>query len=365
MDITLANCFKLLKPGGKLVVGELTYNQSCIGLLFGTLPGWWLSEDNRIGGPLMTQMEWCRRLQSSGYSGLDLVVGAKDTLGNDKFSMMVSSKPFINKNIGLQQVVIIESRLRSHAVMEMVAALKMVFSDISLEFVDLKTASSRAIAGDFEKPGLSVVSLLESDEHVFARCSKDSFETIRNLVLRSTKLLWVTCHANIDGMRSPESCAISGLFRAAKSENRRLYLQELHLQERDRSKSADVAKIIGRIVTSAWAADEHAEYEDEIVEENSVLTIPRLFDEKYLNKALQTIGSTPKPEPQPLSSIAQPLTLAIGKPGSLDTLHFVDNITVFAPLAADEVLINVKTAELNREYFKPCPTRCIDILIIP
>lgn len=350
MDITLANCLKLLKPGGKLVIGELTYSQDCIGLAFGTLPGWWLSEDGRKGGPLMTQAEWHRRLQSSGYSGLDLSVAAKDSLGDAKLSMMVSSKPTINTTTDLQQIVVIEPRLISYVGMEVAAVLKEVFSNISVEFVNLRTASSRATAGELLKPGLSVVSLLESDEHVFARCSKESFEDIRNVIIRSTKLLWVTCHASKDGMRSPESCAISGLFRAAKSEHGRLFLQELHLQKRDRSESTDAAKIIGRIVTSTWAVDERAEYEDEIVEANGMLTIPRLFDEEHLNRTLQTLGVTPQPEPQPLSSITRPLALAIGKPGLLDTLHFVDDTTMLAPLAADEILVDVKAAALNQEY---------------
>ena len=355
MDVTLANCFKLLKPGGKLIVGELTYSQDCIGLAFGTLSGWWLSEDGRKGGPLMTQAEWHRRLQSSGYSGLDLAVGAKDTLGDAKLSMMVSSKPITNTTADLQHVVVIEPRMKSHVGMLIASALRLVFSNIRLEFVDLKTASSRATAGDFSKPGLSVVSLLESDEHVFACCSKDPFEAIRNVILHSTKLLWVTCHANKDGIRSPESCAISGLFRAAKSENGRLFLQELHLQKRERSESADAAKIIGRVVHSTWAADEDAEYEDEIVEANGVLTVPRLFDEEHLNRTLQTIGVTPQPEPQPLSSIKEPLALAVGKPGLLDTLHFVDDTTVLEPLASNEVLIDVKAAALNQEYIDPLP----------
>ena len=353
MDITLANVFKLLKPGGKLVVGELTYSQDCIGLAFGTLPGWWLSEDGRKGGPLLTQAEWDHRLQSSGFSGLDLVVEAKDTLGDAKLSMMVSSKPTANETTDLQQVVVIEPSLISDAGMEVAEALKIVFSHIDIEFVNLETASSRATAGDFSKPGLSVISLLESNEHVFARCSRDTFEAIRNVTLHSTKLLWVTCHTSRAGMRSPESCAISGLFRAAKSENGRLFVQELHLQKRDKSEAADAAKIIGRVVTSTWALDKGKDYEDEIVEANGVLTIPRLFDEEHLNRTLQTIGVKPQPEPQRLSSMERPLKLAIGKPGLLDTLHFVDDSTVLAPLAPDEVVIEVKAAALNREYTNP------------
>ena len=350
MDVTLANCFKLLKPGGKLVVGELTYSQDCFGLAFGTLPGWWLSEDERKGGPLMAQAEWHRRLQSSGFSGLEIAVGAKDSLGDAKLSMMVSSKPIHKTTRGLQKIVLIEPSPASHVGIKVAAALKGFLSNISLELVDLESASSRATEGEFLKPGLSVISLLESDEHVFARCSKSIFEGIRNVILHSTKLLWVTCHGSKDGMRNPESCAISGLFRAAKSENGRLFLQELHLRKRSADESAEAAKTIWRVVTSTWEADEDAEYEDEIVEANGVLTIPRLFDEEHLNRSLQTIGATPRPEPQMLSSITQPLSLAIGKPGLLDSLHFVDDIRALAPLAADEIRIDVKAAALNQEY---------------
>lgn len=349
IDVTLANCFKLLKPGGKLVIGELTYSQDCVGLAFGTLSGWWLSEDGRKGGPLMTQAEWHRRLQESGYSGLDMAVGAKDTLGDAKLSMMVSSKPLNGTTNDLQKVVVIQPRLASHVGMEISAKLKDVFPHVSLEFVDMNRASSRAVAGDFLVPGLSVISLLESDEHIFARSSKDSFEAIRNIILYSAKLLWVTCHGSQDGTRSPESCAISGLFRAAKSENRRLFLQELHLQKRERAESADAAKIIRRVVTGAWTANEDAEYEDEIVEVNGILTIPRLFDEEHMNRTLQTIGDTPQPEPQSLSSISRPLALSIDKPGLLDSLYFADDTTVLAPLAADEILIDVKAAAVNQK----------------
>ncbi|KAL8719832.1 MAG: hypothetical protein Q9225_003210 [Loekoesia sp. 1 TL-2023] len=348
MDVTLANCFKLLRPGGKLVVGELTYSQDCIGLAFGTLPGWWLSEDSRQGGPLMTQAEWHRQLLSSGYTGLDMAVGAEDTLGDAKLSMMVSSKPTANL-INNRRVVVILPSLASHVGMAVAVALKEVLSDTTIELIDLETASSRATAGDLMKAGLSVVSLLETDEHVFALCSKDAFEAIRNIILNSTKFLWVTCHASSDGVRSPESCAISGLFRAAKSENGRLFLQELHLQKRDRSEVADAANIIRRVVTSTWEANEDREYEDEILEANGVLTIPRLFDEEHLNRTLQTIDAPPQPEPQALSFIPRPVALAIGKPGLLDSLYFAENDSVLAPLAADEVLVDVKAAALNQD----------------
>ena len=43
MDRTMANVRRLLKPGGKLVIMETTKDQEDMQLVFGLLPGWWLS----------------------------------------------------------------------------------------------------------------------------------------------------------------------------------------------------------------------------------------------------------------------------------------------------------------------------------
>lgn len=44
MDNTMANVRNLLKPGGKLVIMETTKDQEDMQLVFGLLPGWWLSK---------------------------------------------------------------------------------------------------------------------------------------------------------------------------------------------------------------------------------------------------------------------------------------------------------------------------------
>ena len=119
--------------------------------------------------------------------------------------------------------------------------------------------------------------------------------------------------------------------------------------EADRSESAEAANIIGGVIRSTREVDEDAESEDEIVAANGVLIIPRLLDEEHLNRTLQTIGVTRKPEPQALA-ITHPLALAVGRPGLLDSLYFLDNDSVLAPLKAHEVLIDVKAASPNQEY---------------
>ena len=47
---TMANVRKLLKPGGKILMVEITQDQMDVQFVFGLLPGWWLSEEDE-GNP--------------------------------------------------------------------------------------------------------------------------------------------------------------------------------------------------------------------------------------------------------------------------------------------------------------------------
>ncbi|KAJ8117262.1 hypothetical protein ONZ43_g4250 [Nemania bipapillata] len=75
IEITLRNTRQLLKPGGKLLLYECTNPTALnVNLVFGTLPGWWLSQEpHRAFGPLMTKEKWGEHLRSTGFTGVDAV----------------------------------------------------------------------------------------------------------------------------------------------------------------------------------------------------------------------------------------------------------------------------------------------------
>ena len=154
IDVTLAHCFKLLKPEGKIVIGELTCRQDDIGLAFGTLPGWWLSEDGRMGGPLMTQSEWHGCLQNSGFTGIESTVAARDTLGNAKLSMMVSRKPAMQTTV-IQRISVIRSTTPDAVGKAFEAALIEDFKSNGTltESLTLEEVALRAKEGSMSAPG--------------------------------------------------------------------------------------------------------------------------------------------------------------------------------------------------------------------
>lgn len=75
LSMTLQRARKLLKPGGKLILMELTEPDSVrSGFIFGLLPGWWLgSESFRQQNPCISVDRWNETLRRNEFSGNDLV----------------------------------------------------------------------------------------------------------------------------------------------------------------------------------------------------------------------------------------------------------------------------------------------------
>ena len=75
IQASLSNVRRLLKPGGFLVVGELTSTDLIFsGMTVGTLPGWWVgAETGRPWGPLLDLRQWDSTLKRVGFAGIDTV----------------------------------------------------------------------------------------------------------------------------------------------------------------------------------------------------------------------------------------------------------------------------------------------------
>jgi SAM-dependent methyltransferase len=70
MEVTLDQCRALLKPGGIIVINELTQRLDYNTLTFGLTPGWWLYEDEETrisGSPLLCPQQWRKSLCAAGF----------------------------------------------------------------------------------------------------------------------------------------------------------------------------------------------------------------------------------------------------------------------------------------------------------
>ena len=72
---TMEHTRKLLRPGGFLVMMEVTGDMARLSFIMGGLPGWWLGvDDGRSISPCIEPPKWETLLKNNGFSGLDSIV---------------------------------------------------------------------------------------------------------------------------------------------------------------------------------------------------------------------------------------------------------------------------------------------------
>lgn len=82
LSTTLQNTRQLLRPGGYLLLLEITSRHpGRITSVMGGLPGWWLGvDDGRKYSPTVTAGEWHSVLRHAGFSGIDTITPDMDDL---------------------------------------------------------------------------------------------------------------------------------------------------------------------------------------------------------------------------------------------------------------------------------------------
>ncbi|KAF4816576.1 Reducing polyketide synthase hmp8 [Colletotrichum siamense] len=176
-----------------------------------------------------------------------------------------------------------------------------------------------------------VVSLLELEQPMLADLSEGDFLALQSLILQSERILWVT-----GGGDDPSFYVVDGLARTVANEKASLRFQTLHLGS---PSSASGPSLAGRILASNTPDNEFREVQ-------GLLQTSRVYKSavgerriaRHLKDATRIV---------PLAQEKSPVRLAIGRPGLLDTLHFVKDERTLEPLADTDVEISVRASSIN------------------
>ncbi|KAI9697552.1 MAG: Type I Iterative PKS [Bogoriella megaspora] len=240
LSVTLANVRKLLRPGGRLIVGEGSLKTPASSFIFGPLDGWWLGrEDGRVMSPHVSTAQWDRLLCENGFSGIETKApdAWEDILGvclfvsqavDDEMQFLRSplSFPMPRGSPMVQKLVLVgglTARI-SWLVGGLQALLKSFASELhvfpsltDVEFDEFEAADASQLA---------VLSLTELDKPVFKDMTEADFIAFQSMFQAGKTLLWVTT-----GRQSvePYSNMVIGFGRTAVNETAGLNLQHLDL----------------------------------------------------------------------------------------------------------------------------------------
>ncbi|KAL2158315.1 hypothetical protein VTH06DRAFT_4636 [Thermothelomyces fergusii] len=293
LDRTMREARRLLKPGGYLVMLELT-NLDVLrtGFAMSGLPGWWLGrEDGRRYSPCATSARWHQVLLGAGFSGIDTITPEVDVLPRP-FSVIVSQA------VGLPGTRLLRDPL-SHAAESNAAAADggelvviggqtlatVVLADGVLDLTRhfgfrvtrLSSLDEFAASVSGVSPTALVLNLAELDRPVFSDLTAETMRGLQAMLDYRRTVLWVTQGSRAE---QPYMSMSVGLGRTVALEAPGVRMQFLDL---DPARKPDARLVAEALIRLRFAREEGAtagmlySTEQELAEEDGRILVPRLL----------------------------------------------------------------------------------------
>ena len=346
LQATLENARCMLKPGGKLMVQEVTRPDIVWpSLIFGLLPGWWLSaEPIRRWCPLLTIPQWDGFLRRSGFSGIDIEIPNSRYPKFTKISSMISTAVEDHSDEGVHQgfdVLILCHDLDAEH--DLVSEIKAEITQ-NLGVANCTLVRPCELSGK-DTTNTICLSLLELENPVLFDIGEDDFKNIRDFLSTCKRLLWVTA----DPIAQPAFNMSTGVIRTIRWERDAESPNFITLAAAGSNSSSakslvdSISKIFRYQFMSGQTKHRNAEY----LLRNGLTYTNRIVNHPKATSFLRSQFSTPTPEMIPWENVGRPVKLQNMAPGLLNKLQWVDDTSFTAPLGDSEVEIDVRAVGLN------------------
>ncbi|KAI1364001.1 hypothetical protein F5Y08DRAFT_222928 [Xylaria arbuscula] len=318
---TIAHCRQLLRPGGFLILAELTNDSLYGSFIFSCLPGWWLGRigDGRMYGPTVSEGHWNNLLKENGFSGVDHVIRDSEDSTVYLNSVMISQatdqrvnflraplKSEVNSAAFSPQInhlVIVGDKTTASGcglANEMASILNPFVRHIVM-LEDWSALESDAIAkeGDLSiiiKSGCAVICLSETENYSESIegtwfLSQGRLHALQTIFQHASQILWVTSGCESD---DPRANMMVGILRTISSESPHVRFLQIDFEvssstliPNDSQGIVLVAQSFLRMVTLDRTENGDIMWSNETelaVRDGNVVHIPRVKpDEKMMN----------------------------------------------------------------------------------
>ena len=336
---TMTHVRKLLKPGGKLFLLETTQDRVDLHLVFGTLPGWWLSEEpDRKMSPNASLKTWDVVLRATGFTGIDFEINDCEDSALQSQSTIVSTaqtQPSYPSSISIVHTQVpppqtwleqltraLQSETRSNPTIESLESLQVHDDRVYIFTAEMTNAFVDGMD-----------------------CR--AFEKLQRLLVNSQGVLWLSCSSIIDA-KKPLYAQAQGLLRTMKQEdsNKRCILLDF-----DTSAAPWTMESITHIVHVLRQSFDYninpVDIEWEYAVKDSILHVPRFYPDLAQDRASAESRDAPAPELEPFRQPDRDLVWEIGQSGLLNDLYFTEQIKGDSGLSSGMVEIEAKAFGLN------------------
>ena len=294
---TLNHTRQLLKPGGYLMLLEITNNDPIrCSTIMGGLPGWWLGvDDGRKYAPTATPGEWHLALRKAGFGGVDAItpkidgqawpfsIIATQAVDNQVlFLRRPLSSPL--SSVSIQSLVILGTgTLESARIAEEVAD--------SLERFCGKTTILNGLPTEAEAltldPTSTFLNLVDLDFPIFKNITGEKTDGLKRLFELANHVLWITHGALAE---EPYHMASLAFSRSIKNEATHISLNHLDVSDLDDNVSKVIAEqLLRQCALEEWDPQQLLwSKEPETFLDRGKLMVPRLLHNVEQNARLNS-----------------------------------------------------------------------------
>ncbi|KAL4910013.1 hypothetical protein BDW74DRAFT_186292 [Aspergillus multicolor] len=267
LETTLSNARKLLKPGGYLVVLEVTdVNPLRLTFFFGCLPGWWVGEnDGRPHHPLVTKERWGQLFGNTGFSGLDTATPDHGAF-MAPFSVMLTQA--VDRQMGLirqplqaqkqeeghKTTITIDNLLilggGGYATYDLIEDIQRQL-ELNAEVKQVTVVETvEALEASHFHPRQMLLSLVELDRPVFSPFTPERFAGLQLLTEKCRNVLWVVQGSSGE---QPYANMMNGVARCLVGEQPDMRFQFLDFDVADKLDAEFIVKTLLRLqISDAW-----------------------------------------------------------------------------------------------------------------
>ncbi|KAL9020486.1 MAG: hypothetical protein Q9185_002259 [Variospora sp. 1 TL-2023] len=314
---------------------------SSLGMLKLTLAG---TENYRSRTPLVNLERWDLLLKSTGFSGVDIHWPDHEDDQLKDLSILVSTASEVqNKLPQVPQRISIVVNEKTIFQQEVAQGLLQTYLEqgvqecVILIFQEINEAS---MLGNGH-----CIMLVELGGPVLYNIAEKGLSCIKTLAKHSEVLVWVTGGGEIQACADPSMSLATGLTRTLQSEMVGQKFVNLALEEGCSVQQA-VHHTLG-VYTATITTTEADQQEAEYREVNGALQISRVVAANYLDQDILAKTVPQKASMQPLRGFeGRELGLTMESVGALDSLVFVENVSVEERLGNREVDVQVRASGL-------------------
>ncbi|TGJ85110.1 hypothetical protein E0Z10_g3631 [Xylaria hypoxylon] len=337
MKNTMDNVRKLLKDGGKIVLVETTRDTPDVQLVFGGVPGWWLSEEpDRKLSPNMSLDTWDKHLRETGFTGIDLSAWDCEDQAHQAMSCIVSTAKPSQKPVFERSITIVYADDPPPS--DWTVSL--------MEKIVRETGSTPVLAdiAGYNAAGKDCI-FLSGLQGASQSYDEEKFASVKRLVLDSKRILWVTTGSALD-CPVPENAMHLGLLRTARVEDSSKTYISLDLDPSRDPWSTESTNAIMRVF-GATMHNNVGIVDTEYAERGTVLLTPRMQPDSTESEDLFDNLEEKEPNMQPFIQPGRELRMHVDVPGLLDSIIFRDSEDANLPLADGWIEIEPKAFGLN------------------